>query len=478
MATLAELEQAYNSLQTIFRTQIVPEFDRLKQEVANGATLEQVQARIDQLRAEFDNAYPRLESFLAQAQSIQPRPNDFIARLENSLNVNRPTNYQALGKLTQDAGQNTNKANADTAAKAAADQGSGVDSAADAAQTATVQNPPVTPTGNTTPTTADASVTEPPDPGVPPPVITNAGAAQGVSTGSSGTTSTQNPAASSGVNALQGSAVNTTTSSYIFKAVQVVSRFSRGQFTQELEGVLMQFPSDVTGNTAATSAQVAGTTGSSVASITGSTASQADARRADNAIDASQRTTPDQSAAESARLAVAGRTPDQSSAESARLLAQAGRAAQSVAGIPAGSLDTVSTALTAARGGDAAATVGSLARLTGTSPAGASLVQAGVSLLPAQVSPATSLGVTVGVGTGTGRGTGSGASRPQTTAITIPTREGGEVTVSTAQQVQALANQGIISNATRDSALAQLASLQAVQQPQTTVDRQAVTKDN
>ena len=478
MADLAQLEQAYASLQTVFRTQIAPAFDALKARVAAGATLDEVQGEIDRVRAEFDNAYARLEEFVAEARTIQPLPTEFIARLENSLNVNRPTNYQALGRVTTDAGQNTNKRAAETAAKAAADQGPGTASAADAVGDASVQNPAVTSDAAVVPSNADPAVAPPADPGVAPPKIP--GAATGSPSGTVSTTSIQAPQAGTGVSALQGSEINTTTSSYIFKATHVISRFTRGQFTQELEGVLMLFPDQFTANSAPNSAQAQDVRGSSVATVTGSTATQSQARQVDNQIDAA-RPTPNQSAAESTRLAQAGQTPNQSSAESARLLAQAGRAAETISSgqIPVGSLNTVSTALTAARGGDTAASLGSLARLTGASPAGASLVQAGVSLLPADVFPATSLGQAVGVTSGAaGRGGASGASRPTTTAITIPTREGGEITVSTAQQVQALAAQGIISNATRDSALTQLASLTAAQQPQTSVDRQAVTKDN
>jgi hypothetical protein len=283
------------------------------------------------------------------------------------------------------------------------------------------------------------------------------------------------------VNVLQTNAAGTSQQLYVYKAVSCVSRFSRGQFTQELEGVLLQFPQDAIRNFG----NVTAPAGTTAQAQSGSTAQQADARRVDNALDAQR--TPDQSAAESARLSRVGVTPDQSGAETARLAAQAGRAAAGAVSAVPGAQDAVALGqglVTSAAGAtglnpalvpfaspgatNVIGAVGTAASLTGNPQ----INRAAQALVPAQSFVATSLGQPVGLGQ-----QGRGASQSvvaRTPTVTVNLIAGGTTTVTTVDQALVLYNQGRISLEQRDRALSQLASLQAAQQPQQTVDRQSV----
>ena len=489
MATAAQLEQAFESLRAAFRG-VAQEFDQVSLQIDNGATLEEVQGRLDYFRSQFEQLYAQVESLRTQALTIDPRPDAFIARLDNSLNVNRPTNFQALGNLTTKAGQNTNKRNAETAAKASADQGPGTVSAGETATQAqeardngaNPQNPTNQPTGNTA-SISNAESSQPQTPGELPqsPKLPPA-QAQGSSVVPTASNSSQ-PAPGRGVQALTGGVLGSTQQSFVYKAISCTSKFSRGQFTQELHGSLLQFPVSVI--RAASSNVVPA--GSSVASATGSTATQAEVRGVDNAIAAAQ--TPNQSAAESARLAAAGRTPDQSSAETARLAAQAGRvAAGAVSGAPnTAALGTglVTTAAGAAGINPALVpfaspgatnvigALGTAAPALAAATGNPQITRAAQALVPAQSFVATSLGQPVGLGQ-----QGSiGASQSvvaRTPAVTVNLIGGGTATVTTVDQALALYSQGRISLEQRDRALSQLASLSAAQQPTQTVNRQPV----
>ncbi len=254
MSTLAQLEQAFESLRTAFRG-VAQEFDKLSSQIDAGATLEEAQGRIDYIRSQFDQLYTQVESLRAQALTIDPRPDALIARLDNSLNVNRPTNYQALGTITTKAGQNTNKRNAETADKAAADQGPQTDSAgaevtaegaATQAPAAPAQqqaaNGAVTTASTTTQTSNAEKFTEPGTTTVQPSATALPGPASPAASGAvppaTGTQIASAATAASSISPGQSEAAL----SYIYKATTVISTFERGRFTQELEGVLLIFP--------------------------------------------------------------------------------------------------------------------------------------------------------------------------------------------------------------------------------------------
>lgn len=248
---LARLIAARDSLRTALKSVFVLA-DQVEARVAAGATLEEVQGQIDLVRSEFDAIYAQLESIRTQAQALEPRPDAFLAELDKSLDVNRPNNYQILAQTSTKAGQNTNKRNAEIANKAASDQGPKTDSAGDitaeATQArddrATPQNPPlppgqiqptgtVEPAGNVQPTTAEefsapgsARVAAAP-PRLPGPVATTQ-----PSTSVAGTLPSQPREATPDPQARY---------SYVYKAVTVTSVFDRGQFFQDLEGVLLIF---------------------------------------------------------------------------------------------------------------------------------------------------------------------------------------------------------------------------------------------
>lgn len=380
----------------------------------------------------------------------------------------------------------------DPRAKAAADQGPGTVSAGETtaqaqearAPEANAQNPTDQPTGNTA-SISNAESSQPQAPGELPqaPKLPPA-QAQGASVVPTASNSSQ-PAPGPGVRALQGDAFGSTQQSYVYRALSCVSRFRGGQFTQDLEGTQMQFSNSqiraVSNQVVPAGTPSAATVAASPAAPT-SPAEQADVRRVDNAIAAAQ--TPDQSAAESARLAAAGRTPDQSSAETARLAAQAGRiAAGAAAGTPAAALGTglVTTAAGAAGinpslvpftspgATNVIGGIGAAASLTGNPQ----INRAAQALVPAQSFVATSLGQPVGLG----QLGSTGASQSvvaRTPAVTVNLIGGGTATVTTVDQALALYSQGRISLEQRDRALSQLASLAAAQQPTQTVNRQPV----
>lgn len=383
--------------------------------------------------------------------------------------------------------------------KAAADQGPGTVSAGETTAEAqeardtgaNPQNPTDAPTGNTA-SISNAESSQPQTPGeLPQAPKLPAAQAQGTSVVPTASNSSS-PAPGSGVRALKQDAFGTTQQSYVYRALSCVSRFRGGQFTQDLEGTQMQFSNAqiraVSNQVVPAGSPAAGgaSAGSSVASVTGSTATQAEARGVDNAIAAAQ--TPNQSAAESARLAAAGRTPDQSSAETARLAAQAGRiAAGAVAGTPAAALGTglVTTAAGAAGINPSLVPFASpgatnvIGALGAAAPALASatgnpqITRAAQALVPAQSFVATSLGQPVGLG----QLNSTGASQSvvaRTPTVTVNLIAGGTATVTTVDQALALYSQGRISLEQRDRALSQLASLAASQQPQQTVNRQPV----
>lgn len=260
MATLAELESAYATLATIFRTDINTAVNAIKRQVEAGAGFDQVAGEISRIRAEFDNAYARVFEIFQQAQQLDPQPTEFLARLDRSLNTNQSNNRATLSSLEIQARENQSQQDAAVAETAADDQGSGAQSAGEevaaAAQardeSSTTQNPPVSAeqqnadgsisdqAATTTPSNAESS--QPPDVPVVPPAPGGIDG-QPAPSGNAAVTSnglSNTPAA--GVGTLQQSSVSDAQQFYVYKAVKVTSNFSGGKFTQDLEGVLLQIP--------------------------------------------------------------------------------------------------------------------------------------------------------------------------------------------------------------------------------------------
>jgi hypothetical protein len=312
MADLAQLEQAYASLQTIFRNVLGPRSTAVIRRTEQGATLDEVQGEIDAVRAEFDSIYAQVGSILAQADALTPRPNALIAQLEQSLNVNGPSNYAALARAVTRAGQNTNTRNAEIAATAAADQGPNTESSGQVAVATGVatQAPALGATQVNddgaivaTPTTAIPTNAFDPGSGQPvptfaPPILPGTSSAAPV-TPAGGPVS---PVATQ--NALTPAPGQSEASqSYVYKATVVTSVFERGRFTQDIEGVLLIF--------------------SDPAVIkSGSTATQADSRLTDQTDAQSRRLQRQNNNAGTAVLATQANVPGILNASAAKNLAQ------------------------------------------------------------------------------------------------------------------------------------------------------------
>ena len=250
---LGRLVAARESLRTALRS-VFALAEQIEARVKAGATLDEVQGQLDLVRSEFDKNYAQLESIRTQARALEPPPQNFLAELDTSLDVNRPRNYQTIGEIITKAGQNTNKRNAEIANTAAADQGPKTDSAggevtAEGAATQAPAAPAQQQAANGAVTTA-STTTQPSNaekfaaPGtttVQPsvPALPGNVAAGNASTAGSG------PVVGASINTGTGSAREAAPLPALaplpYKAVTVVSSFERGRFTQELEGVLLIF---------------------------------------------------------------------------------------------------------------------------------------------------------------------------------------------------------------------------------------------
>lgn len=266
MTTLAELQSAYATLATIFRTDLSPSVNAIKRQVDGGATYDEVADEINRVRSEFDNAYQRVFEILQQAEQLPSQDGraDFIAQLERSVNTNQSNNRATLSSIEIDARANQAEADQDTNQQAAADQGPGTDSAGSAAITgaqarnegALTQDPPVdaeqqnadgsitTQPATATPSNAETTGadTTPTVPAAPPtlpgsPAVVDVTAVPGTSTGN---TLPGTPVQGSGT--LQPPAVSDASRFYVYKAIKVVSQFTNGRFTQDLEGAVLQIP--------------------------------------------------------------------------------------------------------------------------------------------------------------------------------------------------------------------------------------------
>ena len=284
MATLAELEGAFATLGTIFRTDISPRVNALKRQVDGGAGYQEVASEINSIRAEFDNAYARVAEILQQAEQLDPLPSDLITSLDRSINTNQSNNRAVLANIEIQARANQERLDQQVADRAQADQGPGTTSAGSIqteSETAgddgsMSQNPPVdsqvidqdgaisdqsaqtVPTNaETTPTTTggDAAGGQASDPEVPfgPPTLSNNQANNasggGADTGSAGGPNTTDlgtitVTAQRQDSQLENRALSESTQFYVYKAIKVTHSFSGGRFTQDLEGAILQIPVD------------------------------------------------------------------------------------------------------------------------------------------------------------------------------------------------------------------------------------------
>lgn len=251
MATLSELQGAYESLRQIFASDLKPRINALSREVDGGATYTQTATEINSLRAELNNAYSRINEFLLQAQQIQPRPDDFIAQLERSLNTNQANNRSALAQIEIKA--RANQSVPVTAQDDAATDSTGqtVDQAQAArADGASTQIPEVTADDTATRSsnavefgdTADANFQlengDTADNNLSLTTTGNVNAGNNNQVNDDTGTAVSNAVAASSTNPTTGVA-NLQSPRLLYKATVVTSKFSKGRFTQDLEGVLL-----------------------------------------------------------------------------------------------------------------------------------------------------------------------------------------------------------------------------------------------
>jgi hypothetical protein len=312
-------------------------------------------------------------------------------------------------------------------------------------QGANTVNPNSTATSDTTPSNAVPAVTANTAVGSAPPKLDAAG--------QTATNQLQTPADTYGtpsnlpvtpgsgtVSALQSPSSSGATQNYIYKATMVTSKLSQGKFTQELDGVLLIFPtgSATTGNVQQTGAST--------------TASQnsPDAVRESAVNTASSATSP---VANFSTAPGATRTPT-------NVLGTQGQAPQSYGvGFQAVDINNIIATSSGTYGGGGGSTSEAQAL---TQPVGI-----------ATNSIPTSGGQTVAI------------ASPQLTGpvdivapqVSITTNAGETIVVSTAQQVQALYSQGLISVTERDRAITSISSLIAAQQSVASIAVQNIRRD-
>jgi hypothetical protein len=262
MATLDEIRAAEAELLSTLaslRTRVEQQNQAIVDLIARGnitpAEAEAINQRAAQTNQEIQTAQPVLRRILAPLEEGA----GFFNRAEVSEIGTRVTAAaQSFGTLVdraranreemnQLAGTNQAATKAATDNKAAADQGTKTDSAGAEIISSGVstQNPSADPEqigedgsisnapSTLTPTNAVPSQTKIPVVSNPPPTIGNVTADAGG--GLPGTPST-------GTGALQQAVSSGASQFYVYKAVLVTSNFSGGKFTQDLEGVLIQFP--------------------------------------------------------------------------------------------------------------------------------------------------------------------------------------------------------------------------------------------
>jgi hypothetical protein len=309
-------------------------------------------------------------------------------------------------------------------------------------QGANTVNPNSTATSDTTPSNAVPAVTANTAVGSAPPKLDASG--QTVQTDDAIPTiviTAPRPTPGPGtVSALQSPSSSGATQNYIYKTTMVTSKLSQGKFTQELDGVLLIFPtgSATTGNVQQTGAST--------------TASQnsPDAVRESAVNTASSATSP---VTNFSTAPGATRTPT-------NVLGTQGQAPQSYGvGFQAVDINNILATSSGTYGGGGGSTSEAQAL---TQPVGI-----------ATNSIPTSGGQTVAI------------ASPQLTGpvnivapqVSITTNAGETIVVSTAQQVQALYSQGLISVTERDRAITSISSLIAAQQSVASIAVQNIRRD-
>jgi len=455
MATLDEIRAAEAELLPTLaslRARVEQQNQDILDLIARGnitpAEAEAINQRAAQTNQQIAAAQPLLRRTLALVDEgagflNRPAVNEIGTRIRDTV-----SSFSALAGQAGANRQEMNRlATADQAAtkeatddKASTDQGPKTDSAAVEASTDPAQNPPPdTPRPPTNTNAQPSGATAPAADGVVvPPVLPGTSTANVTPTVQGGTATAA--AASIAVNALQTPEIGTTVSSYIYKATAVTSRFSRGQFTQELEGVLLLFPEDVVEREAVFR-------GTQTEGDAGEVEARANLARTTAAPTPAPAT--DQTQVETNRLAQAGRT-----------------AAGAVQGLPTATLQ-----------GTGISVAPPVNVIPGALGSGLNPQQAVGAILPATSRAATSLGQVVGLNPA-GRGTlGTGIS-VKSPPVPVTLANGQTATVNSVDQVQALFNQGSIDNAGRERALTQIAALTAAQTATGAVARQSVRKDN
>ena len=257
MATNSQIEQSFQALQDSLRTLILPAINQLRTMVDNGATIDQIRDELTRVQSLVDNLYTQIRELIELARQNIPTP-DILSSLETAYNVERLNILALLKTIATTATNNETTAQTQTAeitkSRAQRDQGPNLTSAgivvaaASLAKTFLTQNP----------STASRSVLSVPNSvtnaistaltipfGLPvTPKIPGAQTQANINGLVEGEVSTifGGAAAAPGTFGLEpDTADKTVEQSFIYKMTSVVSKFSRGQFTQELRGVIVTF---------------------------------------------------------------------------------------------------------------------------------------------------------------------------------------------------------------------------------------------
>lgn len=253
MATNEQLTQAYDSLVTAYRLEIIPRFESLKRTIDAGALYSEVASEITGLRSQFDSIYGQILSLLEQARANDPQDTALINRLETSYNVRRNQNYSVLAQAEITARENearqVAREQADQELSANRDSGPGTSSAADQVRNAaanrsdSVSNPPVPATVLGTVGARTNAVSPTTGVPVPEPSPDKLGGATSPSTNAGSAIASGGSALSGapGVYSLEPDNRDGASQSFIYKLVQVTHHFRQGKFTQDIEGVLVNF---------------------------------------------------------------------------------------------------------------------------------------------------------------------------------------------------------------------------------------------
>ena len=257
MATNSQIEQSFRALQESLRTLVLPAINQLRIMVDNGATIEQIRDELTRIQSLVDNLYTQIRELIELAKQNTPVP-DILSSLETAYNVERLNVLAILKAIATDATNNATttqvQTDAITRSRAQRDQGPNLDSAgivvaaASLAKTFLTQNPPTPASSilsvpNSVTNAISTALTIP----VGLPVTPKIPGAQALTTINGlveGELSTVfgGASASPGTFGLEpDTADKTVEQSFIYKMTSIVSKFSRGQFTQDLRGVIVTF---------------------------------------------------------------------------------------------------------------------------------------------------------------------------------------------------------------------------------------------